>query len=286
MSEAKDTPRISVVINTLNEESNIADCIRSAEGLADEIIVCDMKSDDRTVEIARSLGATVVFHERAGFVEPARFFAISQAQGDWVLVLDADERMCSPLKEKLQSVVSQDQCDVVCFWSLYWYFGGWVHHGGFFNGGWARFFRKAAYIESHKPDDEIVHRNFSSVREYGKVLNLPKEYFIRHYAYPTIEKYICKTLGVYARIEAEQIVGAGQSFSLLKLLWQPLSEGAGRFLLRQGFRDGFRGFVLAVLYAAYRFAVWANVWFLESEKKRSLGMEESTDRGEEGWRRS
>ena len=70
---------ISVVINTLNEENNIGACIESVQGFADEIVVCDMYSDDRTVEIAESYGAKVVFHERVGFVEPARFFAISQA---------------------------------------------------------------------------------------------------------------------------------------------------------------------------------------------------------------
>ena len=83
---------ITLVINTLNEEGHIAGCINSAKSIADEIIVCDMYSDDDTVKIAESLGAKIVFHERTGFVEPARHFAISKASYEWVLVLDADEQ--------------------------------------------------------------------------------------------------------------------------------------------------------------------------------------------------
>jgi len=264
----KTVMQISVVINTLNEESNIADCIQSVAGLADEVLVCDMHSDDETISIARDCGARVLSYERTGFVEPARHFAISQAAGEWVLVLDADERLCSPLKEKLLEAVSDNSCNVVCFWSLCWFFGDWVYHGGFFNGDWSRFFRKSTYLETYSSQEEFVHGNFRNVRKSGKVLHLPKTCYIEHYAYPTIEKYITKTMGMYARIEAAQILDNGRKFSLIKMFWEPLKEGAGRFLIRQGFRDGMRGFVLASLYAGFRFAVWANVWFLCIEREK------------------
>jgi glycosyltransferase involved in cell wall biosynthesis len=266
--------QISVVINTLNEESNIAACIQSVSGLAEEILVCDMQSNDDTVRIAKNCGARVLSHERTGFVEPARHFAISQASGEWVLVLDADERLCSPLKEKLLEAVSDNSCNVVCFWSLYWFFGGWVYHGGFFNGNWSRFFRKSAYLDTYSSQEEFVHGNFRNVRRSGKVLRLPRTCYIEHYAYPTIEKYITKTLGIYARIEAGQILDAGRKFSLLRMLWEPLKECAGRFVIRQGFRDGMRGFVLASLYAGFRFVVWANVWFLGIEREKKSRAQE------------
>jgi glycosyltransferase involved in cell wall biosynthesis len=134
--------RISLVVNTLNEEKNIADCINSATPWVDEIIVCDMYSDDRTVEIATSLNARIVNHERTGFVEPARFFAISQAAHDWVLVLDADEQLTEKLGRKLREIANQNQVDAVSFASLFNYFGGPVYHGGFFNNNWTRFSEK------------------------------------------------------------------------------------------------------------------------------------------------
>ena len=133
---------IALVINTLNEEKNIGDCIDSVGSLVNEIVVCDMYSDDRTAEIATLKGAQVVLHPRIGFVEPARKFAISQASQEWVLVLDADERMTPQLANRLIQVTQEDSCDVVSFWSLYWYFGGWVRHGGFFGGGVAAFHKE------------------------------------------------------------------------------------------------------------------------------------------------
>lgn len=257
---------ISVVINTLNEESNIGDCIDSVQGLADEVVVCDMHSDDRTVEIARSKGARVVFHDRTGFVEPARKFAISSAQREWVLVLDADERMAEPLASKLKEVVQKDVYGVVAFWSLFWYFGGWVRHGGFFHGHWRRFFRRELYLETYSESEEGIHHNFESLLRAEKLLQLPQQYYIKHFAYPTIEKYLSKTLGAYAAIEGEQYVRAGRKFSLARLVGEPAIVFGNRFLRKRGYLDGIRGFVLAALYAGYRFCVWANVWFFQNRK--------------------
>src|SRR3989344_2370341 len=97
--------KISVVINTLNEEKNIERVIKSTSW-ADEIIVCDMYSTDRTVEFARKSGAKIVFHKKLNYVEPARNFAISKASNEWVLILDSDEEIPSTLSEKLIRIAS------------------------------------------------------------------------------------------------------------------------------------------------------------------------------------
>ena len=258
---------ISVVINTLNEENNIADCIRSVQGFANEIVVCDMYSDDRTVEIARSYGAKVVFHERVGFVEPARFFAISQASHEWLLVLDADERLTEKLAARLRQTANEDKYDVVTCWFRYWYFGGWVLYGGFFNGEWIRFFRKGTYIGGYSQNEETIHRGFEGLRNNPNQLHLDQEYYIDHYAYFTIEKYITKTLAMYARIEAEQYYSNKRPFRLWRLILSPVRIFIDKFFLKRGYKDGVRGFILCVLYAGYIFAVWANLWFLEEQAR-------------------
>ena len=259
-------PGITVVINTLNEEPNVGECIDSVRGLADEIVVCDMHSEDRTQEIAKQNGARIVLHPRTGFVEPARRFAISHARTEWVLVLDADERMTEPLSKKLKEVAAEGVFDVVSFWSLYWYFGGWVRHGGFFSGHWRRFFRRAVYMETYDHREEQVHHNFESLTKAKRICQLSNDYYIQHYAYPTVEKYLSKTLGTYARIEGEQYVKQGRRFTLLKMLGEPLKEFLLRFVLCRGYLDGLRGFILACLYSGYRFSVWANVWFSQNNK--------------------
>lgn len=259
-----DLSGISVVINTLNEEANVGACIDSVRGLAEEIVVCDMHSDDRTAEIARVKGARVVLHPRTGFVEPARRFAIEHARCEWVLVLDADERMTPALAARLGEVARENAHDVVSFWSLFWYFGGWVRHGGFFSGHWRRMFRKAVYLSTYSESEERVHCNFECLTKARRILQLPGDYYIEHYAYPSVDKYVSKTLGLYARIEGEQHVRAGGRFSLPRMVWEPLKEFGARFLWLGGYRDGMRGFILACLFAGYRFCVWAHVWYLQN----------------------
>ncbi|GJM07767.1 MAG: glycosyl transferase family 2 [Lysobacteraceae bacterium] len=259
---------ISVVINTLNEEKNIADCISSVLDFADEIVVCDMHSDDRTAEIARSMGAAVISHPRLDFVEPARHTAISAANGRWVLVLDADERVTPQLAEKLESAANSDDYDVVCLWNLFWFFGGWVRQGGFFTGDWARFFRKQHYLDSYSEDENFIHRCFRAIQTDGRVLNLPNDCYLKHLAYPSVEGYVHKTLGRYAAIEARLMHEAGQRFSLFGLIWEPVKEAMGRYLLRRGFLDGMRGLILATLYGGFKFLIWANLWSLENSEKQ------------------
>lgn len=264
---------ITVVINTLNEEANILECIKSVRELADEILVCDMYSDDRTVELAQAAGARIEYHERVGFVEPARRFAIEKASSDWVLVLDADERMTPPLAQELRRLAIENRYAVVSFWSLYWYFGGWVRHGGFFNGHWRRFFKKNVYLDTYMDSEALVHMNFEALHGHPDTCYLTSEFYIKHYAYESVEKYMAKTLGRYATIEGKQYLDQGICFSLTRMLWEPLREFMLRFILRKGYKDGMRGLILSALYSGYRFSVWANVWFASLNHCDSLDME-------------
>ncbi|MBX2962029.1 MAG: glycosyltransferase family 2 protein [Cyclobacteriaceae bacterium] len=257
--------QISLVVNTLNEESNIKDCINSASKWVDEVIVCDMHSEDKTVEIALSLGAKVIFFERAGFVEPARFYAISQASSEWVLVLDADEQLTDALAKKLVEIVKRDECDAVSFSSLFNYFGGSIYHGGFFNSNWTRFFKKQVYLDTYSENELTVHQNFSALSKLGKKrrLVLPKEYYILHNAYPTIDKYVNKTIDYYARVEAKQKLEKGVRFSAARMIFDFLRTFIMNYFIRLGFLDGIRGLILCFYYSVYRFNIWANLWFLQ-----------------------
>jgi hypothetical protein len=142
-----------------------------------------------------------------------------------------------------------------------------VRHGGFFHGRWPRFFRRSVYLETYTERDQLIHGNFESVLTAPNLLRLPSEYYILHYAYPTIEKYLAKTLGTYAHLEGAQYVQSGRQFSLARMIGEPIKEFGSRFLWKKGYRDGTRGFVLACLYAGYRFCVWANVWFVINKKE-------------------
>ena len=247
--------KISLVINTLNEEKYIAKCISSANDFVDEIIVCDMHSEDDTVMIAEALGAKIVMHERAGFVEPARFFAISQATHKWVLVLDADEQMTKKLIKELKNIVEEDSCNVVLFGILYNYFGKNIKHGGFFTNEYPRFFKKETYIDTYTEKEEMVHANFHNLFKVKNLIRLPKEYYILHDAYPTFEKYLRKTLCNYAIIESKGRYNAGEQVTFIKVLIKPLKEFIKRYLFLQGYRDGKIGLILCYLKVQYSFYI-------------------------------
>lgn len=260
---------ISVVINTLNEEINLPDCIRSVAGIADEIVVCDMYSDDRTVEIATSLGARVITHQKTGYVEPARKFAITAAMHEWVLVLDADERCTQPIKEKLLEVSKTGNYDLVKFGILYNYFGKYIRHGGFYNINFPRFFRKTYYLETYNDSETLSHNNFRSMEKGdGCILQLGEEYYLVHEAYPSIEKYVVKTVGHYARLKGEEAVSSGRKFSLRTLLLSPIRAFIDRFFLKRGYKEGIAGFIVCFYYAVYIFSISANIWLLEQNQKQ------------------
>lgn len=103
--------KISVVINTFNEEKNLPRLLASIKGLADEVVVVDMESSDGTLAIAESSGAKVFSHKPVGYVEPARNFAISKATGDWILILDADEELSRTLSAKLKKISQKPNAD-------------------------------------------------------------------------------------------------------------------------------------------------------------------------------
>ena len=101
----KNMLNITIIIHTRNEEKNIGDCINSAKLLTNKIILIDMESTDKTVEIARNLKVPVFSFPKSNYVEPAREFGIKQATADWVLILDADERMTNELAEEIKNVI-------------------------------------------------------------------------------------------------------------------------------------------------------------------------------------
>ncbi|MEK9179498.1 MAG: glycosyltransferase family 2 protein, partial [Patescibacteria group bacterium] len=119
---------ISLVVNTKNEEKDIVECIRSAQELVSEVIVADMHSTDKTIEFAKKEGATVFTVKDVGYVEPARNEAIQKAKNEWVLLLDADERLSPGLVPVLSEIAESDKADVVEIPFKTIILGKWMQH--------------------------------------------------------------------------------------------------------------------------------------------------------------
>ncbi|MEM3795630.1 MAG: glycosyltransferase family 2 protein [Thermoprotei archaeon] len=259
-------PKISVVINTLNEEKNLPYALRSVSGWADEIIVVDMYSDDYTVEIAKEYGAKVFFHERIAAFDGARQFAIDQASNEWILILDADELVPKTLSKKLQEIAAMQLADIVSIPRYNYLLGAHIKYSG-----WGpeqdrqkRFFRKGIAHASSK-----IHAFLHSLPE-ARVYNIPYEpdFAIIHFNYINCDHFLEK-LNRYTNVEASQAYDRGEKISIPKSLFLSAKEFLNRYFRKQGFRDGWRGFYLSLFMAFYRLSIYCKLIELKDVGTRS-----------------
>jgi len=254
-------PRISAVINALNEEKNLPLALRSVQPWVDEIVVVDMHSDDRTVDIAREFGAKVFFHERVGFADPARAFALEQASGNWILMLDADEVVPLPLSKTLLSIACSDSADVVRIPWLNYLLGAPLMHTywGPDQDTHLRFFKK-----HHVRATSMVHNHLHLVLG-SRVLKLRFEpgLAIVHFNYLNSQHFIEK-LNRYTSIEAKQAFERGERITPVGALLKAAKEFGGRYIKGRGFQDGWRGFYLSLFMSFYRIVTAAKLKELSS----------------------
>ncbi|MBI2596853.1 glycosyltransferase family 2 protein [Candidatus Daviesbacteria bacterium] len=259
------TKSISVVINTLNEEKNIANAIRSV-AWADEILICDMFSDDKTVEVAKKFGAKVIFHKRVNFVEPARNFAISKASNKWILVLDSDEQIPNSLKNRLIEIADKfKEIDFVRIPRKNLIFNKWMRASQWWPDYNIRFFKKGKVKWSDK-----IHRPPGTSGE-GIDLEADEQWAIIHHNYQTISQFIVR-MNRYTQIEAEELRRQGYEFIWQDLLEKPLNEFLSRFFVSKGYKDGIHGLSACLLQAFSFLVVYLKLWELNSFKEQPIDL--------------
>ena len=246
---------ISVVIHTYNSEKYLEKCLESVKSV-EEIVICDMYSTDKTIEIAQKYGAKIVYHENLGFADPARNFALAQATQDWILVLDSDEMVTPELLEYLREYMTnyKTNYEVVyiprknillgkVLWS--WYPNPIMR---FFKNGVVTF-------------DEKVHCTPTAHGSVGEFFIDPKrtELALIHYNYDSIEAFISR-MNKYTSLELEKFGERNIKFSAKLLFTRPLGEFFKRYLLKKGYKDGWHGFIFAVLMGVYKFVAIAKLW--------------------------
>lgn len=254
-------PRISAVINTLNEEKNLPFALRSVQPWVDEIVVVDMYSTDRTVEIAREFGAQVHLHRGPGFNYAPRAFAVNQASSEWILVVDADELIPVALSRDLRCMADSGEADVVHVPRINYLLGAVVR-----NTGWGPmqdirpcFFRKGFVVAS-----SLAHQDFKPVEGARvKVLSYRGNNAIVHFNYLDSSHFIDK-LNRYTSIEAMQALGKRKHRSHLEALARAAKEFLSRYVRHRGFRDGWRGFYLSLFMTFYHIAIAAKLQELEA----------------------
>jgi glycosyltransferase involved in cell wall biosynthesis len=241
--------RVSVTIIAWNEEERLRACLESVSW-ADEIVVVDAESTDKTVPLAREFTDKVSVRPWPGFAVQKNF-ALDQATGDWILSVDADERVTPELREKIGAIVKDDgPADGYSIPRRNIFWGAWVRHGGLYPDYQLRLFRRGAgrFIE------DAVHE---SARVVGRVETLAEP--LLHHSYRDLEDFVRRS-NRYSTLSARDWVRRGRPVRVRHLVTRPLGRFFSMYVVRRGFLDGWRGFVLAVLYAEYVFLRMAKVW--------------------------
>jgi len=244
-SDSRDTaapaaPTLGVLLITLNEESNVERCLGSV-AFADHRLVVDSFSSDRTVELARALGAEVVQHEWTGYSRQKEI-AVDHLKTDWIFWIDADEEASPGLQREIGSVLAGGSpMSGFLVPRLSQYEGRWIRHGGWYPDRKLRLARRS----EARFDGRIVHESLTVQGDVG-VLQHP----LLHHPYRNRRHHLEK-IDQYARLGAEQMLRDGRKPGRFDLLLHPAGRFVRMFLLKRGFLDGRVGYRLAILAARY-----------------------------------
>ncbi|MGD0265398.1 MAG: glycosyltransferase family 2 protein [Candidatus Methylomirabilota bacterium] len=240
---------ISVAIITLNEEGNIRACLESVKW-ADEIVICDSGSTDRTLVIASEYGACTFQDAWRGFAAHKNL-AVERCSHAWVLVLDTDERVTPTLHEEIEAVLVDPAArDGYLIPRRSYFLGQWIRRCGWYPDETIRLFRRGRGRFAERAVHEAVVLDGPPGR-----LTAPLE----HFTYDSISAFL-RRMDRYSTLAAEELERAGRSPHAWDLVGRPAWTFLRMFLLQGGWREGWRGLVLSGLYAGYAFSKYAKLW--------------------------
>lgn len=251
--------KISAVIITLNEEKNIARCVESLQGVADEIIIVDSYSTDCTKEICLELGAHFIEHAFEGYVEQKNY-AVRQASYDYVLSLDADEALSSPLQQSILQIKKNWNADSYVFNRLTNYCGKWIRHCGWYPDIKRRLWdRRKGKWGGTNPHDSVRMQDGTKTRHIaGDLL---------HYSYYTLSQHVVQ-IDKFTTIMAEEDFKKKKAmYTFFHLIVNPTLFFLKRYLLNLGFLDGYMGYIVCKNGAYYKFLKYAKLRELYKQNK-------------------
>jgi glycosyltransferase involved in cell wall biosynthesis len=234
--------QLSVIVIALNQEDNIVQCLETVRW-ADEIVIVDSGSRDRTLELARGFTDRIFTIDWPGF-GAAKNYALDQARGDWIFSLDTDERVSEALRDEIISTVQGKSSYTGYRLPRKNYFGGrWVRYLGWYPDYTLRLFRR----DQGRFRERAVHEEVVVDGPVG-VLQTPLD----HYSYTGVSEYLARQ-DHYARLAAQEMLKEGRMPKAGELFWRPLSHFFKLYVLRLGFLEGRLGYTLSVLGSLYNF---------------------------------
>jgi glycosyltransferase involved in cell wall biosynthesis len=256
--------KLSVALATFNEERNLEECLRSVKGIADELVVVDGSSTDETVKVARRLGAKVITATNKPIFHINKQLAIDECRGEWILQLDADERVTPELATEIGSIIEKENQEELpdAFWlkRKKVFLGRWIKKGGQYPDPVIRLFKNGkAYLPCQSVHEQMIVE--------GKVGWLENP--LTHVPTPSFAVYLTKD-NRYSSLTAMELKGTKVPLNFISLLnfwlWQPTKIFFSLFIRHRGFKDGFPGFVFALYSGLHRLSAYVKYWEMEKNK--------------------
>jgi glycosyltransferase involved in cell wall biosynthesis len=245
--------KISVIIITKDEEKNISDCLKSVDW-ADEIIVIDSESTDRTVELAKQFTDKIFIRKWEGYV-PQKKYALSLAVNEWVLSVDADERITPELKEEILNLSPAD------------FFGFRIRRKNFLlkkeitSCGWEKDYQlRLMRKDKTSFSDRLVHEKFIVDGKVG-ILNSP----MLHFTFSSFAEYFSK-INHYSSLKAEELYTKKKTVNSWTIFSHTVSAFFAFFIIRRGFKDGVYGLTISLLHSVSTMMNYIKLWELQNKK--------------------
>lgn len=251
--------KLSVVIITYNEEKNLGRCLRSVRGVADEIVIVDSFSTDKTVTIAEQHGAVVIQHAFAGYGEQKNF-GTGRASHDWILSLDADEELTPQLEASIKAVKEAPKQNVYRMPRLTNYCGKWIRHCGWYPDKQTRLYNRTK-----------GHWREQKVHEYWAPTDAADSYGLLsgdllHYSFSSVSDHV-KKIEKYTELAAIDAAAKGKTASLVKIWGSPKWHFISEYVFKLGFLDGFYGYLICKLSAHAAFLKYSKIRLYSKEQQ-------------------
>ncbi|MFA3781440.1 glycosyltransferase family 2 protein [Melioribacteraceae bacterium 4301-Me] len=254
--------KLSVLIIAGNEEKNIKDCLESVKW-ADEIVLIDSESKDKTIEIAKQFTDKIFIKKWEGF-SPQRKYGLEKVSYDWVLSLDADERVSDELKNEIQRLLnSEPKFDSYLIPRKNFFLGKHITSCNWSPDYQLRLFKKnKASVTNRK-----VHEGYYVEGERGKLKGK-----LIHYTHQSIAVTIDK-INYYSTLEAQEKFNK-KKVSCLDILIHPFAAFFSHFILRRGFKDGIHGLMVSIIHAMTNILTYMKIWEIQNTGNRNMQLNE------------
>jgi glycosyltransferase involved in cell wall biosynthesis len=251
--------KLSVFIITFNEAANIRACLQSVQW-ADEVVIVDAESTDETLKICGEYTENVYIRKWPGYAEQKKY-ALQQCSYDWILNIDADERISPELREEIVQILSGKAThDGYLIPRRSYFLGRWIRHAGWYPGYQMRLFRKSKTQVSMVR----VHEGFLVQGSIGKLAA-----DIDHYSHPTLFQSLAK-LNRYSSLEALDRLERGKKVRWYDFLFHPLGAFLLKYVRQKGFLDGMPGFLLSWISAFLKMVMYMKIRQLQRQSPEEI----------------